>query len=114
MTDVLAEVRAHLTEHFTRAGVLAEPDEASVTFLGTERFGILRFALPDAEHVSLEVYNLLGQRVVTLVDEQMSAGTHTVIWNGIDAGGRQVATGVYFYRISAGEYNDVKKMILIK
>ena len=56
MTDVLAEVRAHLTEHFTRAGVLAEPDEASVTFLGTERFGILRFALPDdgaAQYVSL-------------------------------------------------------------
>ena len=56
MTDVLAAVRAHLTDHFTRAGVLAEPDEASVTFLGTERFGILRYALPDdeaAQYVSL-------------------------------------------------------------
>ena len=74
----------------------------------------IRFALPEAEHVTLEVYNLLGQRVISLVNEQMAAGTHTVVWNGIDAGGRQVATGVYFYRISAGEYNDVKKMILIK
>ena len=56
MTDVLATVRAHLSEHFARLGVVAEPDEASVTFLGTERFGVLRYVLPDddaAQYVSL-------------------------------------------------------------
>lgn len=74
----------------------------------------IRFAIPEPEHVTLEVYNLLGQRVVSLVNGQMAAGTHTVVWNGIDSGGRQVATGVYFYRISAGPHNDVKKMILLK
>ena len=46
MTDVLAEVRAHLHEHFVRAGITAEPDAASVTFLGTERIDVLRFG-PD-------------------------------------------------------------------
>ena len=48
MTDVLAEVRAHLREHFARAGITAEPDAASVTFLGTERIDVLRFGPDDA------------------------------------------------------------------
>ena len=48
--DVLAEVRAHLREHFARAGITAEPDEASVTFLGTERIDVLRFG-PDDDGV---------------------------------------------------------------
>jgi flagellar hook assembly protein FlgD len=64
--------------------------------------------------VLLEVYNLLGQRVTTLVNGPMDAGTHTVIWNGIDADGRQVATGVYFYRLTTPDYTDVKKMLLLK
>jgi hypothetical protein len=50
VTDVLAEVRAHLREHFARAGITAEPDAASVTFLGTERIDVLRFG-PDADGV---------------------------------------------------------------
>jgi hypothetical protein len=49
--DVLAQVRSHLGEHFTRAGIIAEPDEASVTFLGTERIDLLRFG-PDDDGVS--------------------------------------------------------------
>jgi hypothetical protein len=49
--DVLAEVRAHLREHFARGGITAEPDEASVTFLGTERIDVLRFG-PDDDGVS--------------------------------------------------------------
>ncbi len=50
MIDVLAEVRAHLREHFARAGITAEPDEASVTFLGTERIDVLRFGPDDDRH----------------------------------------------------------------
>jgi hypothetical protein len=50
VTDVLAEVRAHLREHFARAGIIAEPDAASVTFLGTERIEVLRFG-PDDDGV---------------------------------------------------------------
>ena len=74
----------------------------------------IRFGLPYATNVLLEVYNLLGQRVTTLVNGPMDAGTHTVIWNGIDADGRQVATGVYFYRLTTPDYTDVKKMLLLK
>jgi Suppressor of fused protein (SUFU) len=50
VTDVLAEVRAHLREHFVRAGITAEPDSASITFLGTERIDVLRFG-PDDDGV---------------------------------------------------------------
>jgi hypothetical protein len=74
----------------------------------------IRFGLPYATNVLLEVYNLLGQRVTTLVNGPMDAGTHTVVWNGIDADGRQVATGVYFYRLTTPDYTDVKKMLLLK
>jgi hypothetical protein len=74
----------------------------------------IRFALPKPGHVLLEVYNLLGQKVTTLVQEKLPAGVHTVIWHGIDSEGRQVATGIYFYRIATGDFTDVKKMLLVK
>jgi flagellar hook assembly protein FlgD len=59
--------------------------------------------------VELSVYNLLGQKVATLVSENQNAGYHQVEW---DASG--FAGGIYYYRIEAGEFQDVKKMILIK
>jgi hypothetical protein len=74
----------------------------------------LRFFLPVPTSVLLEVYNLLGQRVVTLVEGETAAGIHTVVWDGFDANGRPVATGVYFYRLTAGEFEDVRKMVLLK
>jgi flagellar hook assembly protein FlgD len=59
--------------------------------------------------VDLSVYNLLGQKVATLVNEQQQAGHHQVEW---DAG--RFSSGVYYYIIKAGEFQDVKKMILIR
>jgi hypothetical protein len=69
----------------------------------------IRFGLPDASNVSLKVYDLIGREVATLINERLAAGYHTVSFDG-----SQVATGIYFYRINAGEYRDVRKMILIK
>jgi len=65
-------------------------------------------------HVKLEIYNILGQLVTTLVNEERQPGEHTVYWNGKDMHGRDVPSGVYFYRMKAGEFTDVKKMILMK
>jgi hypothetical protein len=59
--------------------------------------------------VELKVYTTLGQEVATLVQETMSAGRHTVSFNA----GR-LASGLYFYRISAGDFNSVRKMMLVK
>ncbi len=72
------------------------------------------FALPEAGKVELEIYNVLGQRVNSLVDEQMPAGYHTVTWDGTDSRGVKVASGVYFYRLSAGKFNAYRKMLLVK
>ncbi len=74
----------------------------------------ISFSLPQDERVRLEIYGVDGRRVATLVDESMIAGNHQVNWMGRDDSGHQVASGVYFYRITAGEFNDVQKMTLMK
>ncbi len=75
----------------------------------------LSYDLDAANHVSLEVFNVLGQQVSTLVDEFQQAGPHSVEWNGNDDSGAPVATGVYFYRINAGDNKvETKKMMLLK
>jgi len=70
---------------------------------------IINYELPITNYVELSIYNLLGQRVAILVNEQKRAGYHQVEW---EASG--FASGIYYYRIEAGEFQDVKKMILIK
>jgi hypothetical protein len=74
----------------------------------------IRFALPDPQHVTLAVYGINGQRVALLASNQYAAGVHEIVWNGQDDAGRVVAAGPYFYRIDAGPYRQVKKMVLIK
>ena len=70
---------------------------------------MIGYALPQAAHVSLRVFDALGKEVATLVDEQKEAGTYRV---GFDA--TSIASGTYFYRIQAGEYTAVKKLMLVK
>jgi hypothetical protein len=72
------------------------------------------YGLPIACNVNLIIYNILGQKVKTLVDQPMTAGYHTVTWNGKDASGVPSATGIYLYRIQAGDFVESKKMILLK
>ena len=72
------------------------------------------FALPTASFVTLDVFNILGQRVKTLVNGQLSAGKKAVIWDGTNEDGEEVSSGVYFYRIKAEEFVDSKKMMLIR
>lgn len=74
----------------------------------------ISFALPRDCHVKLTIYNVLGQKVITLVDEPKSAGRHEVIWPGKDEKGRDLASGIYFYRMEADEFNQVRKMLLLK
>ncbi|MCP4685885.1 MAG: T9SS type A sorting domain-containing protein [bacterium] len=65
-------------------------------------------------HVTLAVYNVLGRKVRTLIDGVERAGPFRAVWDGTDDGGRSVATGVYLYRIHAGEHVQTKKMLLLK
>jgi hypothetical protein len=79
----------------------------------------IKFALPEPSKVTVEIYNLLGQRVNTLVSEQMGAGYHEVKWNGTTSAGQLVGSGIYFARFSANgaegkTFSDVRKLMLMK
>jgi hypothetical protein len=74
----------------------------------------IRYTLPFASRVELKVYDVLGREVRTLVAAVQAAGVYHVVWDGRDAHGLQVPSGVYFYRLSAGANQDVKSMILMR
>jgi hypothetical protein len=69
----------------------------------------IKFALPKADKVKIELYNTLGQRVETLLNQHMKVGNHEVEFNA-----QNLSSGVYFYRIEAGEFQDVKKLVLLR
>ncbi len=72
------------------------------------------YRLPEAGDVQLVIYNLLGQEVRTLVRESMDAGFHSVVWDGTDEFGKQVASGIYIYRMSVADFSQVQRMMLLK
>ncbi len=74
----------------------------------------IRFTLPKSSDVRVEVFNMLGQSVRVLVDENVSAGIKEVVWDGLNSTGRQVSSGIYFYKLIANDFVDSKKMILLK
>jgi hypothetical protein len=63
---------------------------------------------------TLQIHNILGHKVRTLLDEPKNAGSHQVIWDGKDDSGKEVASGVYLYRIEAGDFTETKKLVLLK
>ena len=74
----------------------------------------IEFSLPRASHVTLGVYNIVGQRVRQLVDEDLPAGRMVTTWDGKNEKGVEVASGIYLYHITAGEFDATKKMVLLK
>ncbi len=74
----------------------------------------IAYRLGRAVHVRLEIYSVLGQLIATLVDAPQQPGTYRLLWDGRDRRGTQVSSGVYFYKLSSGDFTDVKKMILMQ
>ena len=74
----------------------------------------LTFSLPHRSDVTLAVYDGLGREIAVPLRGQLEAGTHTVRWEGTDAGGRRVASGTYFYRLTAGTYAETRRMVLVR
>lgn len=70
---------------------------------------VIEFSLPKSEFVELKVYNILGKEVSTLVSRKLNEGNHTYQFNG-----NNLASGIYYYQLGAGDYRDVKKMILLR
>ena len=129
--DDLTEVRIDEAILFVPPGeaVVLQPSSSIVSVKGTvpEKYVLeqnapnpfnpetrIVYHLPEEAHVSLEIFNILGQRVITLVDEDQPAGSRTVKWTGVDRNGVPVTSGVYFYTIRMGHYVDTKRMILAR
>ena len=74
----------------------------------------ISYELPESGRVVLQVYNLLGATVRTLVEEDQQAGSHTLIWDGRDGAGRSLAAGPYFYRLQAAAGVELRKMLLVR
>lgn len=74
----------------------------------------ISFALPKAGKTTLEIFNILGQKVNTLVDEYMTAGQKIVTWDGRDLSGNEVPSGIYFYRLRSQDFLQTKKMLMIQ
>lgn len=72
------------------------------------------FSLPNGSDVRLDVYNIMGQRVATLVNEHLQAGEYSVTWDSRCADGQPVASGIYFYRIATEQFTTSRKMVLLK
>jgi hypothetical protein len=75
---------------------------------------IIKFDLPVPGDVLMTVYNILGQKVIDLENSYLPAGTHYIHWDGRNASRARISSGVYFYRIEAGNYESVKKLLLLK
>ncbi|PID80832.1 hypothetical protein CSB20_05420, partial [bacterium DOLZORAL124_64_63] len=74
----------------------------------------IKFDLPRSSHVKLNIYDVAGRLVRTLVDEVRPAQTHEVMWDGTDRGGRRVSSGTYYYVLQAGDFKATNKMMLVK
>lgn len=75
---------------------------------------MISYDLPREAHVTVDIFNILGQRIAVLLDENQSAGAHRVIWDGADDNGNIVASGIYIYRMTADDTRIQKKMVLMK
>ncbi len=75
---------------------------------------IIEYNVPVKSHVKIDIFNILGMKIQTLVNETQTTGEYQIFWDGKDYKDNDVATGIYFYRLQAGNFIDTKKMILLK
>jgi len=74
----------------------------------------IKYSLPENSFVTVKIFDMLGKEVRTLVNQDQNAGHHTVIWNADTNYGAKVASGIYIYKVEAGKFNHIRKMILLK
>lgn len=75
---------------------------------------VIRYEIPDRRHVELSIFNAFGQRVAILVSEEMNPGRYEIVWDGTIRVGQPAASGVYFYRLRAGDVIQARKLILLR
>ncbi|MFQ5864402.1 MAG: T9SS type A sorting domain-containing protein [bacterium] len=104
VTDV-EELDSNVPESFTLFQNYPNPFNPETT---------IRYRLPSAQPVQLKIFNILGQQIRSLIDKQQLAGDHKIVWDGKDDRGILMPSGVYIYRIQAGDFEKSNKMILLK
>jgi len=75
---------------------------------------LIKYSLERKCHVNISVFNILGQRVATLVDQELEAGPHQADWDGNDDGGAHAASGIYFYKMVTDDFVETRKMVLMR
>ncbi len=75
---------------------------------------LIEFDIPVKTIVEINIYNSLGQNIVTLMNDQVQAGSHTIEWNGNNKNNSAVSSGIYFYKLTSEDYTDTKRMILLR
>ncbi|MBN1480095.1 Ig-like domain-containing protein [candidate division KSB1 bacterium] len=117
----------YMLESMTQSGYTTRFSPVSVTVCAPEKVALLQnypnpfnpttslaFELPAPMQVRLVIYNPTGQMVREVVDREMPAGYHAILWDGRDENGLQVPSGIYLYRMTAGDYSETKKTTLMK
>ena len=74
----------------------------------------IHFSIPEVTRVTLEVYDVLGRKIQVLVDQNLTPAVYEVTWDGTDQYGSSMASGVYLYRLTAGNFQQIKRMLLVK
>ncbi|MBT6159896.1 MAG: T9SS type A sorting domain-containing protein, partial [Candidatus Marinimicrobia bacterium] len=72
------------------------------------------YGLPEENHVTMIIYDIMGREIKTLVNNIQTAGYKSIIWDGTNTFGNSVSAGMYFYAIQAGDFRQVRKMVLLK
>jgi hypothetical protein len=105
LIDNIIEENISLSDHYTLYQNFPNPFNNQTS---------IRFTLPSAGHVRLNIYSVDGRLVKTLVNQFMGQGSHQTIWSGIDTNGNSLASGLYYMQLKVGAVSLVKKLVLIK
>ena len=74
----------------------------------------IKYSIPKNSIVSLTIYDILGRQIIQLIDKEISAGAHNILWDGKNNTGEFVSTGIYYYKLEADNFVKTRKMILLK
>ncbi len=103
--DAIDDLSKNMPLEFDLANNYPNPFNPSTT---------IAYTIPDAGKVTLEIFNVLGQHIQTLINEDQGAGRYQVMWDGRDKSGNTIGSGIYFYQLTTNRAVTVKKMVLLK
>lgn len=111
-TSVFENENLNLPQNFSLGQNFPNPFNPTTTI--PLRVKSLEWGVERPVHTTLVIYNVLGQRIRSLVDENLNSGTYQVIWDAKNDRGEKVPSGVYFYRLTSGDVSEARKMVLLR